>query len=307
MAKKSNSRLTANNLAWLADVKESRHPLSDIQPIWVRRAIIPHGPSVRRPEYHPYCEICIYLSGEAIQYAGRYQFRRQPGDVFLAGPCLPHYGVITKPLTALIVYFLPAVLLNLDPQGDGARILHRFTAQSSKDSLCATPSAAVFQRLTTMLEEMLTEFEKARFGSKLKLQGLLVQCLVELLRWEQSRRSGLEEHGAPEPWAPVERALQYLREHFTDRVYAQQVAEAAGVSESQLRRLFQKTLGTSWIHYLQRYRIHRAAALLFEPTKTVTETAFAVGFEDLGHFITVFRTHMGVSPSQYIKNLARRT
>ena len=42
-------------------------------------ASLPPGPSVRRPEYHPYCEICIYLSGEAIQYAGRYQIQRRAG------------------------------------------------------------------------------------------------------------------------------------------------------------------------------------------------------------------------------------
>jgi AraC-like DNA-binding protein len=306
MDRTRNTVARAVDLAWLAEAEESRQPLSARTPIWVRRTFLPAGPLKCRPEYHPYCEVCIYLSGASVQYAGRYKFHRTPGDVFLAGPGLPHYGIITQPVTTSIVYFLPEVLLHLDPQGDGARLLHRFTAQSTKASILVRPAPAVFQSMAAKFAEMFAEFEKNQFGSKLKLQGLLVQALVELLRWELDHGRGANHLDAPEPWAPVERALQYLREHFTDRVYAQQVAEAAGVTEPQLRRLFQTTLGTSWVHYLQRYRVHRAAALLFEPDRTVTETAFAVGFEDLGHFISVFRQHLGCSPSQYIKNLARR-
>ncbi|MCG3147441.1 MAG: HTH-type transcriptional activator RhaR [Verrucomicrobiae bacterium] len=292
-------------LTWLADAEKTVRPLSEEQPIWIWQPVKPCGPFAPRPEYHPSCEFNLCLAGAAIQYAGRFQFHRRPGDVFLAGPGLPHCASITQPLTLIAAHFLPASLMTLDPRGDGARILHRFTAQSTPASICVRPPPGVFRRLTILFRSMLVEFTRPQFGSQLQLQTLLIQALVELLRWEQEHPTGVEQLAATEPWAPVERALQYLREHFTDRVYAQQLAEAAGVSESQLRRYFQKTLGTSWVHYLQRYRIHRAAALLFEPTRTITDTAFAVGFEDLGHFISVFRAHMGVSPSQYVKNLTQ--
>ena len=39
----------------------------------------------------------------------------------------------------------------------------------------------------------------------------------------------MDETFTAEPWTLVERALQYLREHSTDRIYAEQVAAAAGV------------------------------------------------------------------------------
>lgn len=295
-----------HGLAWLAEAEETSRPLTAQQPIWVRRALIQHGQTVPRPEYHPYCEVCIYLSGEAVQYAGRYQFRRWPGDIYLGGPGLPHYGYVTKPLDALIVYFLPSVLLNLDPQGDGARILHRFIVQPTRASICFRPPPPVFQRLVPLFESMLMEFERPKFGSKLKLEGLLVQTLVEIMRADTAPPPPATDPTA-EPWIGVERALHFLREHYTERIYAAHVAAAAGVSQSQLRRLFQRTLGASWVHYLQEYRIHRAAAMLFAPARTVTETAYDVGFEDLGHFIAVFRKIMGVSPSQYIKKLARQT
>lgn len=293
----------AMGLTWLAEAEESRLPLTEQQPIWVRRAEYEPISRMLRPAYHPYCEACLYLRGSVRQHAGRYQFAARSGDIFLSGPGLPHTGLVNEHLTAIVVYFLPAVLLKLDPQGDGARILHRFIVQPTKASIHFRPPPASFQRLVPLFEEMLREFESPRFGSKIKLEGLLAQALVEIARAQPQPKS--DEILTAEPWPLIERALQYLRDHYTDRIYAEQVAAAAGISQSQLRRLFQKTLGTSWVHYLQEYRIHRAAALLFDPARSVTETAFAVGFEDLGHFITVFRKLMGVSPSQYIKKLAR--
>jgi AraC-like DNA-binding protein len=295
-----------SELSWLADAEQTVRPLSEANPIWIWRPVRPRGPFAPRPEYHPSCEFNLCLKGAAIQYAGRYQFQRRAGDVFLGGPGLPHCAFIQQSLTLVSAHFLPSFLMDLDPHGDGARILHRFTAQATRESICVRPPPAVFRRLKSELLAALEEFGREQFGRKLRLQCHLLQALIELLRWEQQQPTGVPTLETTEPWAPVERALHYLREHYADRVYARQVAEAAGVSESQLRRHFQSALGTSWVHYLQRYRVHRAAALLFEPHRTVTETAYAVGFEDLGHFITVFRQHLGVSPSQYLKNLTNQ-
>ena len=102
-------------------------------------------------------------------------------------------------------------------------------------------------------------------------------------------------------WRPVHKTLAHLRDHYTEPIYAKDVARAAGISESRLKLLFQKALGISWVKYLQGYRIHRAAALLSESTYNVTEAALAVGFESLSHFNATFRSFMGVSPKHYVR------
>jgi AraC-like DNA-binding protein len=81
---------------------------------------------------------------------------------------------------------------------------------------------------------------------------------------------------------------------------------AAKVSETRLKVLFRETLGMTWGKYLQGYRIHRAAALLGEASRNVTETALAVGFESLSHFDATFHSFMGVSPREYAKNMRQK-
>jgi len=107
------------------------------------------------------------------------------------------------------------------------------------------------------------------------------------------------ETGANVDWQSLSRALQYVRENFAEPIYAQDIAAAAGMCQSRLKVLFREALGISWVHFLQSYRIERAAALLNDPRCRVTEAALEVGFESLSHFNSTFRSFMKVSPTEY--------
>ncbi len=104
-----------------------------------------------------------------------------------------------------------------------------------------------------------------------------------------------------------ERALQYLRVHFPEPIYAQDIAAASGMCQSRLKVLFREALGISWVHFLQSYRIERAAALLNDPRYRVTEAALEVGFESLSHFNSTFRSSMNVSPTEYQNRIRRQS
>ncbi|PYI89410.1 MAG: hypothetical protein DME26_01345, partial [Verrucomicrobia bacterium] len=133
MASKKNQNTQFKDLAWLLDVTESRQPLSESSPIWVRSATVTEGPPTPHPERHPYCEISIVLEGgPGYSMIEKEQVFRGVGELLLLGPGLPHWGVIEKfPLSFMTIYFLPWVLVEMGPESDGVRILRRFTAQQS--------------------------------------------------------------------------------------------------------------------------------------------------------------------------------
>jgi AraC-like DNA-binding protein len=287
-------------LAWLLDVTESRQPLSETSPIWVRHGEIHAGPPIPHPERHPYCEFGIVLAGEGVSMVENEEADRRPGDLFLAGPGVPHWGRITKyPLKFITIFFLPSVVVEMGPQSDGPRILSRFTAKQPLAERLVRPPRPLRRRLTELFREAVVEFERKRFGREVRLRSLLMEAMVQLLRWEEAEGRNIGAEGLEADWRPVSRTLQYLREHYPEPIYAKNVARAAGVSESRLKILFQNTLGMSWVKYLQGYRIHRAAALLGESGHNVTEAALEVGFESLSHFNATFRSFMGVAPSHY--------
>ena len=242
--------------------------------------------------------------GAVRQFVEQEQAVRRAGDLFLAGPWVPHWATVVKPPVEYIVaYFQPGLLLGSGGGGNASQILHRFTARQKIDGRLIRPPAALQKRIDAGLEQMLAEFTSTTFGRDVRLYTLLLDMLVDLLRWE--RRAGanvLEEAAAPAiAWQVVEAALQFLRKNFARTVYSRDVAKAAGVSQSGLEAMFKDAMGMPWVKYLQGYRVERAIVLLLEGRQNVTEVAYSVGFESLSHFNTTFRSFTGRSPSQYLR------
>jgi len=277
--------------------------VGELHPIWVRRGTAVSGPCIPHPERHPYCEIGLTCEGEGSFFVEGEEASFRAGDITLIGTGVPHWGTITGfPYTFVTVYFLPSVLVDLRPESDGPRILRRFTArQSLSDRMVRLPKESR-RGLVSLFDEIVAEFDGQEFGREIQLRTLLTQLLVALLRREQQQGRALPATEMDVDWRPMVRVLDYLRAHYTEQVYARSLAQAAGLSEWGLKGLFRRTLGMSWVKYLQGYRIHRAATLLGQPGSNVTEAAFAVGFESLSHFNMVFHSFMGVAPKVYAMN-----
>lgn len=78
-----------------------------------------------------------------------------------------------------------------------------------------------------------------------------------------------------------------------------EVAEKFHVSESHLRRLFQKFFGVSPVCYLQDLRLAKAKEYLRMTDISIAEIAFLCGYTSPSYFSDAFRTGTGMSPSQY--------
>src|SRR5262245_57203740 len=76
----------------------------------------------------------------------------------------------------------------------------------------------------------------------------------------------------------------------------QRLARVSGVSEAHFARSFKQAFGVPPHRYLLTRRIERAVALLRDSELSVTEVAFATGWESLGTFGRIFRDITGESP-----------
>ena len=77
------------------------------------------------------------------------------------------------------------------------------------------------------------------------------------------------------------------------------LARAAGLSRAHFSREFRQAFGETPHQYLLTRRLERAAALLRNTDRPVTEICFTVGLSSLGSFTTSFRRIYGVSPLAY--------
>jgi AraC-like DNA-binding protein len=77
------------------------------------------------------------------------------------------------------------------------------------------------------------------------------------------------------------------------------LARAAALSPAYFSREFRRTFGESPHQYLLTRRLERAAVLLRNTDRSVTEICFAVGLTSVGSFTTSFRRVFGTTPLAY--------
>src|SRR5436305_10040165 len=77
------------------------------------------------------------------------------------------------------------------------------------------------------------------------------------------------------------------------------LARAAGLSRAHFSREFRRAFGESPHGYLLTRRLERAAALLRNTDRSLTDICFSVGLRSLGSFTTSFTRTFGVSPTAY--------
>src|ERR1700740_34853 len=102
---------------------------------------------------------------------------------------------------------------------------------------------------------------------------------------------------------PLSRHLLRARDladaHYAEPLTVADMAQAAGLSPAHFSREFRRAFGESPHTYLLTRRLERAAALLRNTERPVTEICFAVGWSSLGSFTASFRRIYGTTPSAY--------
>lgn len=78
-----------------------------------------------------------------------------------------------------------------------------------------------------------------------------------------------------------------------------ELVKAAGMSHPKLNRCFRQMYDMTVFQYLRNERLHQAGNLLERQKLTVTETAFAVGYDSVSHFSHAYKKHFGNSPGNY--------
>ncbi|CAG7640613.1 HTH-type transcriptional activator Btr [Paenibacillus solanacearum] len=98
---------------------------------------------------------------------------------------------------------------------------------------------------------------------------------------------------------PVLKALDYIDRHLTEPITIARLAEEAGWSHEHFTRKFVQCTGMSPQKAIVRRRIERACQLLIQEKWSISEIAYAVGFQNVHYFYRTFMSVKGMTASQY--------
>ncbi len=136
------------------------------------------------------------------------------------------------------------------------------------------------------------------FFLRVKAEELVCRLLIELEKREEQQLYPVNMHDIQTIYHIKESILMQLD---TPPVI-NDLAAAANMSPTKLKRLFKQVFGDSIFSYYQAFRMKEAARLLKEEKLTVSDVGFRLGFINLSHFSRVFMEHIGMKPKQYSKS-----
>lgn len=116
---------------------------------------------------------------------------------------------------------------------------------------------------------------------------------------QEERVRNVEVKGNDE--ALMTRIMCSVNANMSDPAYTvDELASDVGLSRAQLHRRVKEITGIATGRFLRNLRMEQAARLLREGKVNVSQVASSVGYIDQAHFFTAFKTHFGISPSEYM-------
>lgn len=121
-------------------------------------------------------------------------------------------------------------------------------------------------------------------------QIILARCLPLLTLRE---RTDLKDHDI------VYQTAVYISAHYKENITLSGMAQALGISQFALSRVFSGVFHQNFNHYLNDVRLEHAAAMLTDSDESVTEIYLDCGFQSQATFNRVFQARYHMTPRQY--------
>lgn len=173
------------------------------------------------------------------------------------------------------------IMLDLAEEVTGKRELPGF----SKNVICDDEVICYLRPLHEMVMNGNSDFGKE--------ENLLFLLSTLIQNYGQSFESCI-----PECRQEIEKACMFMEQHFTERIYLDQICRHAGLSKSTLLRAFTRSKGITPYRYLETIRINEAKKLLSNGVSPL-DAAIRTGFSDQSHFTNYFTSFIGLAPGVY--------
>jgi len=103
----------------------------------------------------------------------------------------------------------------------------------------------------------------------------------------------------------LDRTMEYLKDHFAEKIALEELAAMEHISTSYLSRKFKQRTGVTIVTYINRLRIEKAQQLLMASELNINEIAYQTGFESPKYFYRVFKSVTGESPANIRRKYKR--
>ena len=245
---------------------------------------------------HPEVEVLLIRNSHGRFLVGDGLGEFAPGDLFLFGPHLPHL-FSNDPADSRgrdwarsdYIQFQPGVF------GDGFWRLAELGAVSgvldrSRDGL------AYASRSHPELRRLFLSAHRARGAQAVGACLTLLEALARAPARRLTRDAARPVHRHE---GRLGRVLDHLHARYRDPITLPEAARLAGMSPPSFSKFFKRHMSRTFRAYLIALRLSEVRKRLLESDVTITEAAYAAGFNNLANFNRCFKDAYGQPPRAF--------
>lgn len=242
---------------------------------------------------HEECEMALCFDGRFCFYVNDVEYALLPGDIIFINSSVPH---------ATRSYYADNFLIQAEiafSTGDTGKIPRQILTSMEKDVAVFRAGTPAAQAITESFMNIKRENIEKNKSYEMFIRAEMFKVFAVLYR-EGILKSAAEvfsEKGV-ERLLPV---LDYVDTHFKDDIKLEDACRILNVNKAHFCRLFKKTVGMSFVTYLNFVKVTKAEKMLMTTDKSISEIAEETGFSSAAYFAEIFKIHMHRSPGKYKK------
>ncbi|OAB42392.1 helix-turn-helix domain-containing protein [Paenibacillus glacialis] len=247
--------------------------------------------------YHKEVEFLAVIEGHlGVQSKGDYVVLG-PGDVMVLGASQPHRS--HKPLTEVLHYVVLQIDLSKHFDQSTMPYLYCFSELTQPLDILNyifKENESAKRETHAFIMEIFKESQTRMRGYEIAVSSTIKRMMLLLLRSDS--RNVLNYTGESElnRLRPV---LDYVNEHLNDKLCVEDACTLLNLSYHYFIKYFKKSMGISFVDYVNYKRIKRSELLLLTSELSIMEVSYEVGISNMAQFYKLFKRHNQCSPRKF--------
>ncbi|OAS13266.1 AraC family transcriptional regulator [Paenibacillus oryzisoli] len=285
------------------NLKENRVHGDPLYPIRVYEICCQPGEELLELHWHEELEFLMVTKGKAVFRVSMDDYTLEAGDAIFVNAGQLHSGQLVDDEACCFT----AIVFHADVLGGGQFDIVRekyilpLIQQNFVIPVHITRHTEREKELLALLQEVFQLNVSEGLLYELSTKGLLLMIISKLILLGGPVFRELPLSVNHTKVDRLKMIIAYINLNFSLPIRLEDLAALVSFSDSYFCRYFKSYTGKSPLVYLNQVRVQRAAILLRETDRRITEISLDVGFNTLSYFIGVFKAHFGDTPSTYRK------
>ena len=253
------------------------------------------GFCVSHAHMHSAFEFLYILKGSfQIEADGRQEVAKE-GDLAVFPPQTIHqiYALESGETNYLVLKIKPETFLEFAQRDKG--ISYMFQLSKQKENTVIGKKELAEGKITPVLDDLYEIYKSPAYAAELCAKSYFMLLFAGLLRMHPEKQIATDNI----PFSALQQifqAVNIINNRYDEDLTAKDVAMEVDMSYTYFSRRFKAITGKSFTRYLNEVRINHAEKALLLTDKSVTEVAYASGFNDVSYFIARYKELRGKTP-----------